>query len=389
MSNKRSDRIPADQLTAYERWELPAMEAGGNDVLRTRVTSAEIPIKPLTAADLENIQKEAYQAGFDQGKEEGVSAGHKEGFDKGLKEGLDSGTQQGMQQGKITGQEQKQAECDENIARLKSVMEHLVDPIRLHDEEIEEALLNLTLAISRSVIQRELSIDSRQIVGVVSDAIAMLPPPAMNVKVWINPVDFECVSDVIEQIATGAKIIKSDEVLPGGCKVETLHSLIDSTIEKRFQKTVQQMLDRHTSTLPQEDVPDLTESMDDMTDFHRDILEEPIIDASSVKAEVALESDVAPELELELELEPEPEPELEPELEPDLTPEELTPPETAEALPLEDVISKDAEIEESNSKDSLLEETEPKNKSIEDVNLESSVSDDAVAKIIDTPDEPS
>ena len=273
MSDKKSNRIPADQLTAYERWELPAMEPGGNDVIRSQVSSAEIPIKPLTASDLEKIRLEAYEEGFAEGKAEGSAKGHKEGLEKGYQEGLDSGTQQGLQEGQQAGQQQKQTEIDESIASLNSVMANLLEPIKQHDDEIEEALLNLVLAISRAVIIRELSLDSQQVRQTLTGALSSLPPSASNVKIWVNSADYDAVSSVAESISGAAQVIKTDEILPGGCKVETLHSQIDATVEKRFQKTVQQMLDRHASTLPVDDSPDLTDSMDDMTDFHREVLE--------------------------------------------------------------------------------------------------------------------
>ncbi len=278
MSDKKSNRIPADQLTAYERWELPAMQMSGNDVLRSRVTEVEAPVKPLTAADLENIRQQAYQAGLDEGKEEGLKLGHQEGFDKGFLEGKERGEEQGLQEGRTAGQQQKQVEIDESLKRLQSVMEQLLEPIRQHDEEIEESLLNLVLAISRAVVKRELLLDSRQIKTVLLDALALLPPSAANVKVRINPADFDHIAGVAESVATSAQVITSDDILPGGCKVETLHSLIDFTIEKRFQKTIQQMLDRHTSSLPPDEAPDLADSMGEMTDFHRDVLESPPLD---------------------------------------------------------------------------------------------------------------
>jgi len=282
VTDKKSKRIPAAELTAYERWELPSMEMGGNDIVRTRVSTVEMKIKPLTAADLEKIRKDAYQEGFDQGKSEGSAAGHKEGFDKGHQEGLESGKQQGLEEGSATGQQLKQAEVDETLKQLRGVMDQLLDPIRIHDDEIEEALLNLVLAISRSVIKREMSLDSQQISAVISDALALLPPTASNIKISINPSDIDSVSAIVESISGDAQLIASDNILPGGCKVETLHSLIDFTIEKRFQKTVQQMLDRHSSSVPSDEAPDLAESMGDMTDFHREILEEPLIDTNDL-----------------------------------------------------------------------------------------------------------
>lgn len=293
MSDKKSNRIPADQLTAYERWELPAMQISGNDVLRSRVTEAEAPVKPLTAADLENIRQQAYQAGLDEGKEEGIKAGHQEGFDKGFLEGKERGVEQGLQEGRATGQQQKQVEIDESLKRLQSVMEQLLEPIRQHDEEIEEALLNLVLAISRAVVKRELLLDSRQIKTVLLDALALLPPSAANVKVRINPADSDHITGVAESVATSALVIMSDDILPGGCKVETLHSLIDFTVEKRFQKTIQQMLDRHTSSLPPDEAPDLADAMGEMTDFHRDVLESPAFEEEMATTPLSQQSEDA------------------------------------------------------------------------------------------------
>lgn len=275
MSDKKSNRIPADQLTAYERWELPAMEPSGNDVIRSQVSSAEIPVKPLTASDLEKIRLEAYEAGFAEGKAKGLEEGHKEGVEKGFQEGLQNGTQKGLLEGQQTGQQQKQAEIEATITRLNGVMSNLLEPIKQHDDEVEEALLNLVLAISRAVIMRELSLDSQQIRQTIMEALGSLPSSASNVKIWVNSVDYGDVYGVAESLSSEAQIIKTDEILPGGCKVETLHSQIDATVEKRFQKTVQQMLDRHASSLAVDEAPDLTDAMDDMTDFHRDVLESP------------------------------------------------------------------------------------------------------------------
>ena len=42
------DRIPKENLTAYERWELPLLDARGNEVAQVE----DREVKPLTAADI-------------------------------------------------------------------------------------------------------------------------------------------------------------------------------------------------------------------------------------------------------------------------------------------------------------------------------------------------
>ena len=50
-SDQDSKRIPKEQMTAWERWELPLLDERGNQVVE------EEEVKPLTAADLEEKQR--------------------------------------------------------------------------------------------------------------------------------------------------------------------------------------------------------------------------------------------------------------------------------------------------------------------------------------------
>ncbi len=279
---KNPERIPVEQLTAYERWELPLLDEAGNETpaRRKEAEVTEPAVKPLTAAELEDIRQAAFSEGLEDGRKQGFEAGHAEGLQKGHAQGHESGYAEGKAQGQQEGREQaqqaRQQEIDTQIKRLESLMEALLEPIRLHEDEIEEALLNLVLAISRAVTQRELQIDSRQIAGVVRDALAVLPSTRENVRLSIHPSDEPWIKPVLDQLQAPAAVKLSESILPGGCKVETQHSLIDFTVEKRFQKVVQQMLDRHISNTAPNETPDLTDAMGEMTDFHTDLLNVPL-----------------------------------------------------------------------------------------------------------------
>ncbi len=81
MKNDRDDRsrVPVEQLTAYERWELPLLDQQGNEVPKEEI----IDIQPLTASDLQDIRK----AAVDDGHAEGHQAGYDAGFVEGRKAG--------------------------------------------------------------------------------------------------------------------------------------------------------------------------------------------------------------------------------------------------------------------------------------------------------------
>ncbi|PAV27379.1 flagellar assembly protein FliH [Tamilnaduibacter salinus] len=266
------DRIPADQLTAYERWELPLLDENGNEVPYSR--EEDRSVKPLTAADMEAIRQEAREDGFREGREAGFQQGFDEGKQAGREAGHAEGFQTGQEEGRSQAQEQTHQEVSERLTRLEQVMEALVDPIRRHEDEVETALFNVATVLARAVVFRELQMDSSQIRAVVRDALESLPSTRDNVRIAVHPDDVAWTREVAERFEMDSRVIEDDQILPGGCRVQTRHSLVDFTIEKRFQKAVQRMLDQQLTSEEPGDGAELDAMMDDLTDFHRDVLQQ-------------------------------------------------------------------------------------------------------------------
>ncbi|MGB1949183.1 MAG: flagellar assembly protein FliH [Marinobacter sp.] len=267
-SEKSLNRIPKEQLTAYERWELPLLDARGNEVAREE----ERDVKPLTAQDIEDIRQAAREDGQAEGRDAGYQAGFNEGREQGHKDGHEAGFAEGRAAGEAVGLEETRKETESRIDRLEHLMGELLIPIRRHEDELETALINLTTVLARTVVYRELSIDSSQIQQVVRKAMAALPSTRENVRIHVHPDDAQWVRQVAERFEATSAVIEDDTILPGGCKLETRHSLVDFTVEKRFQKAVQSMLDQQLNTDETSDGEGLDVMMDDLTDFHRDVL---------------------------------------------------------------------------------------------------------------------
>lgn len=269
--SRRRDRVPPEELSAWERWEMPLLDEQGNEVPREE----ERDVKPLTAADIEAIRQSAWEEGLQEGRQ----AGHEEGLKQGLEEGRERGYQEGREAGEREGREQATAdtrtEVDEKLTRLESMMGELLAPIERHQDELESALVNLATVLARAVIYRELAMDSSQIARVVTDAVASLPSTRENVKVRVHPTDADWVREVATRLEAEVSVSEDERILVGGCTVETRHSLVDFTIEKRFQKAVQSMLDQQLGSASPGESEELESVMGDLSDFHRDVLDEP------------------------------------------------------------------------------------------------------------------
>ena len=135
---------------------------------------------------------------------------------------------------------------------------HWFEPIAEQDTQIEKSLVDLVQHITRQVIQRELAIDSTQIEHVMREALKLLPLGVGNVRLYVNPQDFEQVKALRERHEESWRIVEDESLLPGGCRVETEHSRIDATIETRITQVMAKLLDQLHDQALHPAAPDLS-----------------------------------------------------------------------------------------------------------------------------------
>ena len=144
------------------------------------------------------------------------------------------------------------------IGALEQLMTHLFEPIAEQDTQIEKSLVDLVQHITRQVIQRELAIDSTQIEHVMREALKLLPLGVGNVRLYINPQDFEQVKALRERHEETWRIVEDESLLPGGCRVETEHSRIDATVETRIARVMDKLFDQLHEQALHPAAPDLS-----------------------------------------------------------------------------------------------------------------------------------
>lgn len=209
MPRNMSKIIRGSKGDTYQRWEVPAVK----NSRQTNEGSFSKHQKTLpTVNELEIIQKNAYQEGFDLGKKEGFVAGKAE-----IK---------------------AQAQSIESIARF------LERPLADLDDELVDELVEMSMSIARHIIRREIKTDPGQIVAVVRDAITTLPIASRNIRVHLHAEDAALIREALGIIEDGSSItIVEDPVLTrGGCKIATDTSKLDASIEKRIAAIAKEIL---------------------------------------------------------------------------------------------------------------------------------------------------
>jgi flagellar assembly protein FliH len=249
MSNKDetpSDLIRARDVGGFDIWSLPSFdphvpEPEPEPVVELPAEMEEVPleeVQPLTLEELESIRQEAYNEGF--------AAGEKDGF----------------RSTTLKVRQEAEAALSVKLASLERLMGSLFEPIAEQDSQIEKAMVGLVEHIARQVIQRELVLDSSQIESVMREALKLLPLGVGNVRLHINPQDFEQVKALRERHEETWRILEDAALQPGGCRVETEYSRIDATVETRISQIMAQLLDQVHEQVLNPAEPDMRVDLD-------------------------------------------------------------------------------------------------------------------------------
>ena len=183
------------------------------------------------AVDVEQLEKDAFDRGFSEGREEGLKEGLAEGSEEGLKEGREEGLK--------AGEEIAAARIEEMTALYTDALAEvaaLKDTLRA---QVEEEVVRLSLAIAKKIVQREINVDHTIIHTLVRVAMERVSGKSA-ITVRLSPVDYEYMVRKREDLARneGREIhFESDSAITqGSCVVQTETGDIDARIEEEFRE---------------------------------------------------------------------------------------------------------------------------------------------------------
>jgi flagellar assembly protein FliH len=198
-------------------------------------------LKPLTADDLEQIRQAAYEEGLTEGKEEGFSQGYQEGREQGLQDG----TAQGLAEGKKQGLAEGEGLIREQLQALQILLDQLQQPLQKVDQQVEQALLELALAMAQAVIGVEVTTNPQLILQSMREAVDALPYQAQNLIIKLHPADLAVIEQHYSSEALNERQwqLRAEPAMSrGDCRVETKESSVDRSLKTRLQASLEHFL---------------------------------------------------------------------------------------------------------------------------------------------------
>ncbi len=210
-------------------------------------------VSAITAEQLQEITDAAEKEGFDSGYENG----YEKGLEQGVQEGREKGHSEGYQQGLDDAKKLITAQCEQ----LQHVIDALLIPLETEQQQLQDMILNMVSELTRAVVLRELKHDSSHITQLVDDALNTIPVGADKFSLYLNAQDVAIVEEHLEYFQyhqeKSLQLHIDDELLPGGCRLETKQTVVDYTVEQRLKKVIDGFLHKrfvnHTHDSEKED----------------------------------------------------------------------------------------------------------------------------------------
>jgi len=183
------------QSAAPQKWDAPSIDGAAEQGF-------------LTASRLQDLQKQAYDEAWQAGHAEGMKAGAEE--------------------------------IQQRAARFDELLRALARPFDLLDETVEKQLVELAMTVVKQLFRRELQVDPSHVVGVVREAIQVLPGSSRDIRVHLHPDDAHLVDELLSS-ADGERawsIVEDPLISRGGCDVIAENSKVDAQAETRLKAII-------------------------------------------------------------------------------------------------------------------------------------------------------
>jgi len=223
MTRSSSKFIPDEDIIAVTDWNFGAVDQA----------SIRFAAKLKAQADAETQAKDAAeQAKVDAIRQTGFAKGFEDGFVQGRAQATLEAQRQMADYIRHEGQQ-----AANHFAQLfGSAQQQISDA----EQAVALGVLELSCEIARQVVRRELSVNPNAVLPVVRESLGVLLSDSKTAVIRMNPLDLDILADDLRQEFSNLAIsLVTDATLTrGGCLAEAAGTVIDGTVERRWQRSV-------------------------------------------------------------------------------------------------------------------------------------------------------
>lgn len=189
------------------------------------------------------VQQQAQLAqGFQQGMESGFREGYDTGLEQGQRDGYAAGHSEGWQQGSASAQQQVSSRFDSLAQPLDAMLQALQQLQGDYQQALRREVVELVAKVARQVIRCELALQPVQLLALVDETLAALPPVAdEQVSVFLNPEECQRIRELAPERAARWALTPDSRLEPGECRVRAGNHEADAGCRQRLDACIEQV----------------------------------------------------------------------------------------------------------------------------------------------------
>lgn len=212
-SSIHSRFIPREELNGFKTWNPDSFGDNAESPLGTpSKTSPPPPPPPDPAKVMAEMMHATRQEGYQEGYRDGMNA--LESF--------------------------KQTFADEMTAQIGDLLQAMGQQFDVLHREMAQALATTAIQIARQVVRNEIATQPDLITKVANEALDALVLSARHITLRVHPEDHALVvhgaADLLK--ARGARVIPDENMIRGGCVIESDIGSVDATVATRWTRAV-------------------------------------------------------------------------------------------------------------------------------------------------------
>ena len=208
--------IPGEEIDAVEQWQFGAIDTAAQ-LMAAKVKAREV--------NEEEVQEESDR-----------QLAYKDGFAAGLEHGTLQAQQELQRQMQAFMSNQAQEAAD----KLTGLFESARKELQASEQATAQGVLALSCELARQMLRHELTVNTKVVMPVLTEAIGLLGTEFKTAVVKMNPLDIAALGEQIQADFAGLNVsLRADpDVLQGGCLLESAGTVVDGTLQKRWQRAV-------------------------------------------------------------------------------------------------------------------------------------------------------
>ncbi|GJJ04109.1 flagellar assembly protein FliH [Duganella rhizosphaerae] len=175
--------------------------------------------------------------GFEQGQRDGYEIGLARGQEDGFEAGRSSGQEQGREEGRhetLVAYDQMARPVD---AMLKSLKKLRSDYRAAQRKEV----VDLVAKVARQVIRAELALQPVQLMALVEETLASMPPTREEIDVFLNPEELKRIAELDPKRSKRWNLIPDARLDAGECRIKAGDNEVDAGCHQRLAAVMEQV----------------------------------------------------------------------------------------------------------------------------------------------------